>query len=203
MVCRLILVLIVTGTALVAHKTESGETMDSNQMLVADFGDSNSGLWRAINDGVMGGLSQSGMSVTESGIGVFAGHVSLENNGGFASVRTSLGDTDLSAFSGLALRVKGDGRRYRLRLRTDNRFDGVAYQATFETSREGWQVVELPFDAFLPTYRGRTLRDVPPLNTAAIYQLGFMIADKQEGRFRLEIDWVRAYMNPVAGDEDS
>jgi monofunctional biosynthetic peptidoglycan transglycosylase len=202
MMIHLTLVLMVAVTALGAGGQETGEIMDSNERVVVEFGGSGSESWRAINDGVMGGLSQSGLTVTDSGVGVFAGHVSLENNGGFASVRTSLGETDLSAFEGLAVRVKGEGKRYRLRLRTDNRFDGVAYQATFETTRDEWQVVEIPFDRFVPTYRGRTLRDQPPLDTATICQLGLMIADKQAGRFRLEIEWVRAYKTPAAGNED-
>lgn len=202
MIYRFVLVLCVTVTALGAHGKETRGTMDSSETVVVEFGDPDPDSWREINDGVMGGLSQSGLGVTESGTGVFAGHVSLENNGGFASVRTSLGETNLSAFAGLAVRVKGDGKRYRLRLRTDNRFDGVAYQATFETTREKWRVIEIPFETFVPTYRGRTLRDAPPLDTAKVCQLGFMIADKQEGRFRLEIEWVRAYKKPAMDNKE-
>ena len=43
--------------------------------------------WRSINDGVMGGLSSGGMRL-EDGIAVFSGTLSLENNGGFSSVRS-------------------------------------------------------------------------------------------------------------------
>ncbi|MEJ2721776.1 MAG: CIA30 family protein [bacterium] len=161
--------------------------------IIVEFGDESSASWQPINDGVMGGLSESRLRITADHTGVFAGSVSLENNGGFASVRASLNETDLSSFHGLAIRTRGDGKRYRLRLRTDNRFDGIAYQAKFDTTRGEWETVEIPFDEFVPTYRGRTLNDVPPLNAGKICQIGFMVADKQEGCFRLEIKWVCAY----------
>jgi len=44
--------------------------------------------WQVVNDDVMGGVSASNFGVT-NGAAVFRGAVSLENNGGFASVRSS------------------------------------------------------------------------------------------------------------------
>ena len=96
-------------------------------------------------------------------------------------MRMSLDEADLSEYDGLAVRVLGDGKRYRLRLRSEDRSDAVAYQATFDTAGDVWQVVEIPFASFLPTFRGRTPRDAPPLDISKIRQIGFMIADKQEG----------------------
>ena len=42
-----------------------------------------------VNDGVMGGISQSKLSQDKLGM-LFEGHVSLENNGGFASMRSKV-----------------------------------------------------------------------------------------------------------------
>jgi monofunctional biosynthetic peptidoglycan transglycosylase len=192
----LVLVSIMTATAFTGTGKESKSTMELKERIVVDFREETSDSWRAINDGVMGGLSQSGLSVTKGGVGVFSGHVSLANNGGFASIRSRRDTIDISEFDGLVVRVKGDGNRYRLRLRTDERYDGIAYQAKFDTTRDEWRVVEIPFDSFLPTYRGRTVRNAPPLDTTRISQIGFMIADKQEGSFRIDIEWVRAYSDP-------
>ena len=89
--------------------------------------------WRIVNDGVMGGLSQSRMNLTSKETGVFEGIVSLENNGGFASTRALFDELNLRSFAGLQLRVRGDGRSYELRIRTTRSFDGVAYRATFPT----------------------------------------------------------------------
>ena len=162
--------------------------------LLFDFGGRDEAeLWAKVNDGVMGGLSQSEMSFTAEGTAVFRGTLSLENYGGFASVRARPQAYDLGGYEGLAVRVKGDGHRFKLRIRTDDRFDGPAYQADFDTEAGTWITVYAPFDAFVPTFRGRRLLDMPPLDGGRIRQIGFLVADKQEGPFRLEIDWIKAY----------
>ena len=170
------------------------------ETVVVDFKGIAPDSWQPVNDGVMGGLSQGGLRLTEDGTGVFEGEVSLDNKGGFASVRTSLGRADLSQFKGLSVRCRGDGKRYRIRLRIDDTNDGIAYQATFETKPNEWVSVQLPFVDFIPTFRGRKV-SAPPLNTMTVRQLGFMIADKQKGQFRLEIDSVSAY-GSSDGDAD-
>jgi monofunctional biosynthetic peptidoglycan transglycosylase len=158
-------------------------------MLIFDFATA-AEAWPSIDDGVMGGLSASAM-VLESGIAGFRGTVSFANNGGFASVRSRPQPRDLSAFSGLSLRVRGDGRRYGLRLRTDAAFDGVSYQAELQPPADEWVEVALPFTAFAPVFRGRLVADHPPLDPARITTFGLIIA-RQEGPFRLDLAWIRA-----------
>ena len=160
---------------------------------LAEFDAAGGNAWQSIDDVVMGGSSGSRMRRTGSATGIFEGEVSLANNGGFASVRRAVGPLDLTAYDGLVLRVRGDGQRYRLRLRTDRRFDGVAWQADFPTTAGQWTVVVLPFPDFEPSYRGRRPPDAGPLDAASISQVGLMIADRQGGPFRLEIDWIRAH----------
>jgi monofunctional biosynthetic peptidoglycan transglycosylase len=150
--------------------------------------------WYPINDGVMGGASESEFQA-ENGIAVFRGLVSLENNGGFASVRSALGNHDLSAYAGIALRVRGDGKRYKLNLRTDNQFDGINYQTVFTTEPGQWITVRLPFGDFLPSFRGQGLRSADPLDTRRIVTFGLLIADQQAGPFRLEIVWIGSYVD--------
>ena len=149
--------------------------------------------WVKVNDSVMGGISQSEIRFTAENTALFEGTVSLENYGGFASVRTHPRPHQLGGYDGLTLRVRGDGKRYKLRLRTIASFDGIAYQSDFDTQPGVWITLQVPFAAFVPVYRGRTLADVPALNPAEIQQIGFLIADKQQGLFRLEIDWIKAY----------
>jgi len=156
-------------------------------------GQDESPRWVRVNDGVMGGLSQSSLALTPDGTALFAGTLSLANNGGFASVRTYPHDFGLAGYAGVRVRVKGDGRRYKLRVRADDRLDGPAYEADFATTAGEWQTVEMPFAELRPTFRGRRLRNMPALTGAAVQQISFMIADKTPGAFELEIDWVRAY----------
>jgi len=140
--------------------------------------------WRAINDGVMGGVSHGGMIRSGDDL-IFRGELSLENNGGFASVRRLVRD-DLTSAAVVRLKVRGDGRDYQFRIRLDDRFDGVVWRAVFVTTGE-WQTVDLPLDAFEPVFRGYRVPDAGPVIADKISQIGFLIADKQPGPFSLEI----------------
>jgi hypothetical protein len=169
------------------------QTGKENTGMVIDFTDPDQHKdWRIINDGVMGGISQSEMIADDSTTAIFQGNVSLENNGGFASVRVPI-SLNLSGYTGVELRIRGDGAKYQFRIRVDNRFDGISYRNIFETNAEEWQIIRLPFVDFVPVFRGRIMDNAGPLSPEKIQQLGFLIADKQEGRFRLEIDWIKSY----------
>ena len=154
-----------------------------------------SGLWMIVNDGVMGGISESRLSLDLQGFLVFEGRVSLDYGGGFASVRSILNRLDADPYDGILIRFKGDGKRYQLRLRQGDRMDGVAYFQHFETKTGEWEEVFLPFHSFQASYRGRRLPDYPKLDTSRISQLGLMISDKQEGNFRLEVQRIALYLN--------
>lgn len=150
-------------------------------------------LLEPVDDAVMGGVSSSSFTY-KGGFTRFWGNLSLERGGGFASVRSEVGETDLSRFEGLALRSRGDGKVYQLRLQTDAA--KVFYTAEFESSPR-WQTLHLPFRSFLPDYRGQPVEDAPELNTARIVTFGLMIANAQAGEFELELASLTAY---TAGD---
>ncbi|MFK8182420.1 MAG: CIA30 family protein [Phormidesmis sp.] len=145
--------------------------------------------WRNVDDNVMGGISQGELSITTQGTGWFKGTLSLENNGGFSSVRRDTSDYDFSNISSVITRVKGDGRRYQLRIQTRDA-DSVTYRAIFETTADEWQTVSVDVEAFEPVFRGRVIESAPSLNAEGIYQIGFLIADKKSGDFSLEVDWI-------------
>ena len=148
--------------------------------------------WNAINDVVMGGRSSGRGQVTDDGYLRFTGNVSLENNGGFASIRSEQVDTDLSAYDGVMIRVRGDGKRYALTLRTDVFIRAGGYRIKFDTEAGLWRDVYLPFDDFQATSFGIALPDAPPLDPGKISSIGLIIGDKQEGPFSLDLDWIRA-----------
>ena len=146
--------------------------------------------WRIINDGVMGGRSNSQIEILPGDIGRFRGNVSLDNFGGFASTRAILPVQLKDGYTKVLLKVKGDGKKYSFRIRTDVNFDGVSYKQDFTTKAGEWQEIELVLANFIPTWRGRRLRNVPPIAATKIRQIGFFISDKQEGNFELLVDWV-------------
>ncbi|MBB1328655.1 CIA30 family protein [Pseudoalteromonas sp. SR43-7] len=141
--------------------------------------------WYVVNDSVMGGVSNSQVTQTQESL-LFIGNVSLDNNGGFASMRTEI-DTQGQNTKTVALRVKGDGQTYQLRLRTTNYLDGAAYTHSFKTVKNEWVDINFAPSDFTLTYRGRVLEQQPIIDFDDIKQLGFMIAGKQEGKFKLEV----------------
>lgn len=145
--------------------------------------------WVRVNDSVMGGISQSTIQFSD-GIAFFTGHLSLENNGGFASVRR-VGGLDLVSNKGkLLLTVKGDGRQYQLRLRINAGLDGVAYVARFNSSAD-WQTFEFGESDFVPQFRGRNVHGAPDLSFIHVEQIGIMISDKRQGNFSLAISEIK------------
>lgn len=164
----------------------------SEIVLFAFQGDTSSPVWQVVNDDVMGGVSTSRFQVLTTGGAVFSGVVSRENNGGFASVRSSPVRQDLNGTDAFVLRVRGDGRRYKFTARTETGFNAPNYQAEFTTKRGEWEEHRLAFMKFVPTFRGRELTDVPPLNPAKVTSVGFLISDQQEGAFKLEVAWIKA-----------
>jgi hypothetical protein len=179
----IISIILITGAGVMAEQKKLYDFSDPEA--VAD--------WVAIHDVVMGGVSSGGMESTEAGSMLFEGVVSLDNNGGFASIRSRSRNWDLGAYDGIEMRLRGDGKRYKFNLRTDSAFDGVMYRVAFATSKGEWQTIRFPFTEFRATFRGRTVPDAPPLDPARIAMVGLLISDKQEGPFRVEIASIGAY----------
>ena len=157
-----------------------------------DFNTNDPAEWFVVNDGVMGGRSSSTLTAGLNGIAVFEGYLSLENNGGFASIRSSPARLGMSDEAGMRLVVRGDGQRYQLRLYTaDN--PNISYSASFETTAGETETIDMPFAQFEPTFRGRVLDDVSPLVPTAVVAVGILIADYQAGPFELEVESIAAY----------
>ena len=143
-------------------------------------------VWTAVNDNVMGGRSSGGFALTGGRL-LFRGEINTDG-GGFASIRTEPQQLDIGSHDGLKLKVRGDGRTYRFRVVTAG--SDFAYMADFSTRKGEWEIIDLPFSAFQPSWRGRKL-DRPPVKPSDITSIGFMIADKQDGEFALEVEWIK------------
>ena len=87
--------------------------------------------------------------------------------------------------------MRGDGKRYGFRLKTDASFDGVSYQVEITPPAGKWVEIAFPFGEFVPVYRGRVVRDHPPLDPSRIATFGLLIS-RQEGPFRIDIETIRA-----------
>jgi len=123
--------------------------------------------WVTVDDTVMGGRSDGHFRINDEGHGEYGGHVSLENNGGFSSLRYRMPTIRIEGLTKVVLRLKGDGKRYQFR-----------------------EEIELDLKAMKPKFRGRALNmdDYP---AEMLSEVAILIGNKKEQDFLLEIDWVR------------
>lgn len=147
--------------------------------------------WQAVNDGVMGGVSEGRFRITDEKTLAFFGTLSLENNGGFASVRTKPSELDIKAGDTIVVWVKGDGREYVLNLYTKSRRMAFSYRAPLPTTKDEWTEVKVPLGDLVPTAFGRRVQGMGPVEPDQISGLGFMLSDKKPGKFQLEVGWVK------------
>lgn len=141
--------------------------------------------WQVVNDVVMGGCSQAKFLINNAGYGEFSGQVSLENNGGFSSVKYSFNQIDMDAFTKVRIKIKGDAHRYQLRLKS-NITDRHSYVTYFETTGN-WQEVELDLREFYPTFRGRLLQ-LSKYPGKLLEEIGFLIGNKESQNFKFQIE---------------
>ena len=164
---------------------------DSNPAANLEF-DSGVKGWQTVLDGVMGGRSTGRIAAGEGGTLRFTGELSLENNGGFSQIRTAVPEGTYAGTTGLIMRVKGDGRSYQCDIRSSRlRLMAGGYQSVFKTKAGEWTEVEIPFAECVANSFGQRMRNAPPLDPASIESVGITLADKQEGPFAIEVDWIR------------
>jgi len=147
--------------------------------------------WQTINDGVMGGVSEGKFKITDKKTLEFFGTLSLENNGGFASVRTKAKKFGLEKGETLVVKVRGDGREYSLNLYPNKPLIAFSYRAAVQTKKDEWIEIKLPLDKFEATSFGRPVKDAGPVNPEEINALGLMLGDKKAGPFKMEVEWIK------------
>lgn len=161
--------------------------MNTNNSLIAfNFNQLKTNQIMVVNDSVMGGKSSSKFEFLPQSI-QFTGHVSLKNNGGFASLRMLWPFEKTTGYNKIQLKLIGDGQTYQFRLRTNLGLDGAAYIYEFKTVKNKQIAIEINANDFVPSFRGRKIRNMPVLKLSDAKQMGFLIADKQKGTFKVEL----------------
>ncbi len=162
--------------------------MFTQSLLIFDFNTtSDLSAWSVVDDGVMGGKSKGDFYLNSKGNAVYQGNVSLENNGGFSSVRYRFDPKKVTNFTKIVIQLRGDVKRYQFRIKT-NTFDRHAYISYFETNGE-WQAIEINLSTMYPTFRGRKL-EMNNYPGEALEEIAFLIANKEAEKFKLEIDTI-------------
>ena len=141
--------------------------------------------WIIVDDVVMGGKSSGTFKLSTEGHGVFEGTISLENNGGFSSVRYRFDKILIKEFTKIILKIRGDGKQYQFRIKA-NAGDYYSYISPFSTTGE-WQEIQILLKDMYPSFRGRKL-DQPNFSDDYIEEITFLIGNKNQEEFKLLID---------------
>lgn len=141
--------------------------------------------WNVVVDGVMGGLSTGNLKLTNDGHALFQGSISLENNGGFSSIRYDMPEMEIEDHKFISIRLKGDGKKYQFRLKNDDK-NYYSYITEFTTNGE-WQEIKIPLKEMYPSFRGRKL-DQPNFDHDQIDEVAILIGNKKKEDFLLLID---------------
>lgn len=144
--------------------------------------------WVTVDDTVMGGRSDGNFQLNDAGHGEYTGYVSLENYGGFSSLRYRMPTIRIAGYTKALLRIKGDGNRYQFRTKTSD-YDRHSYVGYFETTGD-WETIEIELKDLVPQFRGRRLR-MPDYPAEMLSEVAILIGNKKEQEFMLELDWIR------------
>jgi hypothetical protein len=155
-----------------------------------DFGSAKESTWSALNDGVMGGRSSGKVTYSTDAL-QFSGNVSLENNGGFASVRSTYGRYDLSSYQLIKVTYRSAGQSLGMVMENDPRWFLPNYKAILPETNGEWQSITIEIGSFKEFRIGRpTGNSLPDAQRAKIIRIGFITNDKKEGPFSAEIDQI-------------
>jgi monofunctional biosynthetic peptidoglycan transglycosylase len=126
------------------------------------------------------------LATSDDGTACFTGHVSLENNGGFCSVRSPDRIGQFRGQRAIGLHVRSDGKTYTVCLHTKTLLAGTSYRCRFTPPAGCWERVVLPFERFVLMRFGNRV-GVSPVAPEAITGVSLMISDRQEGPFALDL----------------
>ncbi|KAJ1977141.1 hypothetical protein H4R34_003697 [Dimargaris verticillata] len=165
--------------------------------------------WVVGCDQDIGGFSRAKLDITPQGTVPKDAKIARS---GYAAIRSKklprslFSETywDTSPFRYLALRVKGDDRKYLVNIRGASFMKTDLYQHRLFLRTPGqWETVHIPFRYFTLTNNGAFVAQDIGMFREKIETVGLSLSDKHQGPFRLEIDWIKAYnTNETDGDND-
>jgi NADH dehydrogenase [ubiquinone] 1 alpha subcomplex assembly factor 1 len=167
----------------------------SHEALLFDFAqDQSRGRWYVVTDGVAGGRSRGTFGQGRGNYASFSGVLVGDKPGAFVSVWSRDAGLDLSRMAGLAFRVRGDGKTYRVALRMNRGVDAIQYVARITPPRSGWSLVRVSFRELVPMSQEEILKSAPPFDPSRVVAIGVVIADRQDGAFEFLIEKVSVYV---------
>jgi hypothetical protein len=147
--------------------------------------------WVMISDSVMGGVSKSKLEYTENTM-ILSGDISLDNFGGFASVKTAFGKYDLSQFKGVKIKYKSTNQKFAFTLEDNKNWTLPNYKGNFYSSKADiWEEKTIYFNDFKEYQVGEpTGKKLNDANLKNVVRMGIITTEKKEGPFSIEVDYV-------------
>ena len=167
-------------------------TLNQQNSILIDFGKEKKGrYWNVVNDGVMGGLSKGGKKITKNSL-LFMGEVSLDNNGGFSSLRKSFSEVDISNFNDIEIRYRSSGISFAFSLAVSRRWYVPNYKISLESTSSEWKTTTFKLTDLRKHYIGKALNDRLKKETLKdIIRIGFITDQKKYGEFEFELDYIK------------
>lgn len=126
-----------------------------------------------------------------------AARVAMLTKSGYAAIRFPgfAKPMDLQQYDCFRIRAKGDGRVYVLNIVPFERYmeeEWRMFQVPLVTKAGVWQTTTIPFGALMSSYRGKIDENHGLYFGQEVLSVGILMAQRQAGPFRLELDWLKA-----------
>jgi monofunctional biosynthetic peptidoglycan transglycosylase len=147
--------------------------------------------WVILSDNVMGGVSEAAMEYGNTAV-IIKGYVSLQNRGGFVSIKSGWGKMNLAGFKIVKITFRSTSQVYAFTLENSRRWYEPAYKLEFSAGKANtWETVYLKLDDFKEERIGvPTGNKVNGAILESITRIGIVTNEKREGPFQLEIESV-------------
>lgn len=131
--------------------------------------------------------------VPKNGVTAIAGYCNITTVGKVKSFQRAI-THDWSEFNTIVLRVKGDGRWYMLNILErgpicERWYCGYHY-VFYSRGGPYWETIKVPFSKFVYNYKGIIQDNQIPISETMVTNFGITVADRKNGPYRLEIDYV-------------
>ena len=139
--------------------------------------------WHRLDDGVMGGQSESLHVCSQDGSLHFKGQINT-NGGGFCSIRSPLPQGLPENTTAIRLRFKGDGKTYKFLLSDGNRSTfgpsrrSPSWQCDIPTKKSGEiDEITIPFSSLKPSFGPRPVSsDTAKFDASSMGEIGVMLS---------------------------
>jgi hypothetical protein len=163
------------------------------QSSIIDFGNSagKNQEWILLSDNIMGGVTKSKIEYTTNSV-LLSGNISLDNYGGFSSIKTKYKSVDLSKYNGIKIKFKSTNQKFAFTLEDNQDWTQPNYKREFSSKKDDtWEEVIIYFKDFQEIVIGEPTGNMMKSKSLKnIVRMGIMTYEKKEGPFSLEVDYV-------------